>query len=341
MKITYFKNNSFFEKKQQKTFLIKVFTKKVFLYNRVIKIGGVNMEVAVVGLGKMGLNLAFNLKDNGHQVKGNDLSVEAMDQARKKDIEVFQELSDLLSSFQKRKIVWLMLPAGEITENVLQQMLPQLNADDIVIEGGNSNYKDSIRRAAKFAENGIHYLDCGTSGGVSGARNNACLMVGGKKEAFQSVEAIFKEVAIENGYIYAGTSGSGHFLKMVHNGIEYGMMQAMGEGFQIVAESDFQFDLAEVAKVWNHGSVIRSWLMEIAQEQFEQSPKLVEYKGEVAASGEAKWTVETALEMGIAVPTIALSLFARNISQEEENFSAKVVSALRNGFGGHEMVMKE
>ncbi len=299
------------------------------------------MEVGVVGLGKMGLNLAFNLKDSGYQVKGVDLSLEAMTKAKEKGVETFHQVADLLASFQSRKIIWLMLPAGAITENMLEQILPLLEPNDIVIEGGNSNYKDSIRRATRFGEQKIDYLDCGTSGGVSGARNNACLMIGGSKEAFLSVEMIFKDIAIENGYLYTGGSGSGHFLKMVHNGIEYGMMQAMGEGFQIVAESEYGFDLAAVAKVWNHGSVIRSWLMEIAQEQFEQSPKLAEYKGEVAASGEAKWTVETALEMGIAVPTIALSLFARNLSQEDESFSAKVVSALRNGFGGHEMAMKE
>ncbi|MPN23026.1 6-phosphogluconate dehydrogenase, NAD(+)-dependent, decarboxylating [bioreactor metagenome] len=234
-----------------------------------------------------------------------------------------------------------MLPAGSPTDRVLEQLLPLLAPQDIVIEGGNSNYQDSVRRAAIFEERGIYYFDCGTSGGISGARNNACLMIGGNQEIFLSIEQLFKDLAIENGYLYAGPAGSGHFLKMVHNGIEYGMMQAIGEGFQLVEQSDYDFDLADVARVWNHGSVIRGWLMEIAEEQFRQSPELADYRGIVAASGEAKWTVETALAMNVPVPVIAMSLFMRNLSQEEDSFSAKVVSALRNGFGGHEVIKKE
>ncbi|MHC5247321.1 phosphogluconate dehydrogenase (NAD(+)-dependent, decarboxylating) [Enterococcus sp. LJL90] len=299
------------------------------------------MEVGVVGLGKMGLNLAYNLKDHGYDVKGMDVSVEAVKAAKEKGITIFSEAEDLVASFNERRIIWLMLPAGEITENVLDVFFPLLNENDIVIEGGNSNYKDSIRRAAKFAEKHISYFDCGTSGGISGARQDACLMIGGDQEVFSSIEQIFQDLAVEKGYLYAGASGSGHFLKMVHNGIEYGMMQAIGEGFQLVEQSDYNFDLADVAKVWNHGSVVRSWLMEIAEAQFRESPKLADYRGVVAASGEAKWTVETALEMEVPVPTIALSLFMRNLSQEEDSFSAKVVSALRNGFGGHAVVKKD
>lgn len=298
------------------------------------------MEVAVVGLGKMGLNLAFNLKDHGYDVKGMDVSEQALTTAKEKSIDTFQTMEELVASFKEKRIIWLMLPAGEITEAMLEKVLPLLSPEDIVIEGGNSNYKDSVRRAKRFKEEGIHYFDCGTSGGVSGARNDACLMIGGDQEVFTSIEMLFKDLAIENGYLYAGASGSGHFLKMVHNGIEYGMMQAIGEGFQLVEKSDYDFDLAKVACVWNHGSVVRSWLMEIAEEQFKKSPKLEDYRGVVAASGEAKWTVETALEMDVPVPTIALSLFMRNLSQEEDSFSAKVVSALRNGFGGHEIVKK-
>ncbi|MGX7352762.1 6-phosphogluconate dehydrogenase [Enterococcus canis] len=298
------------------------------------------MEIGIVGLGKMGMNLAFNLKDHGYDVKGLDLSEAALAAAKKEGVATFTNLEELTASFNGRRIIWLMLPAGEPTEKVLEQLLPLLSAKDIVVEGGNSNYKDSVRRANTFAEADISYFDCGTSGGISGARNDACLMIGGDKEVFASIEQLFKDIAIENGYLYAGASGSGHFLKMVHNGIEYGMMQAIGEGFQVVEQSNYDFDLAEVARVWNHGSVVRSWLMEIAEAQFRQSPKLADYRGVVAASGEAKWTVETALEMDVPVPTIALSLFMRNLSQEDDSFSAKVVSALRNGFGGHEIVKK-
>lgn len=299
------------------------------------------MEIGIIGLGKMGLNLALNLKDQGYQVKGLDLSIHAQKTAQEAGITLYQTLADLTNSFSGRRVLWLMLPAGTVTEGILEELWPLVSAKDIVIEGGNSNYKDSIRRAAWFKEKEVHYFDCGTSGGVSGARKDACLMIGGNEVAFSEVESLFADVAFLGGYLYAGESGSGHFLKMVHNGIEYGMMQAIGEGFQLIEQSAYDFDLASVAEVWNHGSVIRSWLMEIAAAQFNESPKLEEYRGVVAASGEARWTVETALEMNVAVPTIAMSLFMRNLSQEEDSFSAKVVSALRNGFGGHEIVAKE
>lgn len=299
------------------------------------------MEVGIIGLGKMGSNLAFNLKDHNYDVKGMDLSKEALSCVQSEGIDTYQTVDELIASFKGKRLIWLMLPAGNATENVLDEILPLLSPQDIVVEGGNSNYKDSVRRSEKFKEKEISYFDCGTSGGISGARNDACLMIGGDKEVFTSIEHVFKDVAIESGYLYSGTSGSGHFLKMIHNGIEYGMMQAIGEGFQIVEKSNYDFDLAAVAHVWNHGSVVRSWLMEIAEEQFKNSPRLEEFRGVVSASGEAKWTVETALEMEIPIPTIAMSLFMRNLSQEEDSFSAKVVSALRNGFGGHDVVKKE
>ena len=298
------------------------------------------MEIGIIGLGKMGMNLALNLKDHQYNIRGMDISTKALAEAELHGIPAFTSLPEFIQSYSSKRIVWSMLPAGELTESTLQELLVLLNPGDIVIEGGNSNYKDSIRRAKEFKEKDIAYLDCGTSGGISGARNDACLMIGGDKEVFDSVENLFKDIAVEDGYLYAGPPGSGHFLKMIHNGIEYGMMQAIGEGFQLVEESGFNFDLEKVARVWNHGSVIRGWLMEIAEEQFSKEPHLETYKGVVASSGEAKWTVETALELNIPVPTIALSLFMRNLSQEEDNFSLKVVSALRNGFGGHDIVQK-
>lgn len=299
------------------------------------------MEIAVIGLGKMGLNIATNLKEHAYDVKGFDLSQDAKQNAENAGVKTFDSLENVIASFTGKKVIWSMLPAGAVTESVLNELLPMLGKDDIVIEGGNSNYKDSMRRAEQFAEKGIYYFDCGTSGGISGARGGACTMIGGDPDVFKEVESVFRDISVENGYLYTGKSGSGHFLKMVHNGIEYGMMQAIGEGFQIVHESEFGYDLPEVARVWNNGSVIRSWLMELAEAQFKNSPNLEDYRGVVAASGEAKWTIETALDMGIAVPTIALSLFMRNLSQEDDSFSAKVVSALRNGFGGHAVVKKE
>ncbi|GAA0087638.1 phosphogluconate dehydrogenase (NAD(+)-dependent, decarboxylating) [Clostridium perfringens] len=298
------------------------------------------MEIAVIGLGKMGLNIACNLKSHNYDVMGFDLSDQVKENAENAGIKTFDNLERMVTSFTEKRVIWSMLPAGEITESVLDQLLNLLSPNDIVIEGGNSNYKDSIRRAQAFKEKGISYFDCGTSGGISGARSGACTMIGGDPEVFKYIEPIFKDISVEKGYLYTGKSGSGHFLKMIHNGIEYGMMQAIGEGFQIVQESQFDYDLADVASVWNNGSVIRGWLMELAESQFKASPNLEDYRGVVAASGEAKWTIETALDMGIAVPTIALSLFMRNLSQEDDSFSAKVVSALRNGFGGHAIVSK-
>ena len=299
------------------------------------------MEIGIIGLGKMGLNLALNLKDSQYRVIGMDISQQAQLAAKKEGIKTVASVAALAAAFTGKRIFWLMLPAGEPTEHVLIALQQLAEPGDIIIEGGNTNYKDSIRRAATFKGKAVTYFDCGTSGGISGARHEACLMIGGDEAAFRRIEPLFEDIATENGYLYAGPSGSGHFLKMIHNGIEYGMMQAIGEGFQLIERSDYGFDLAAVAKVWNHGSVIRSWLMEIAEAQFANSPRLAEYRGIVAASGEAQWTVETALEMNVAVPTIALSLFMRNLSQEEDNFSGKVVAALRNGFGGHEMVVKE
>lgn len=299
------------------------------------------MQIGLVGLGKMGLNLGLNLKDHDHDVIGFDLSKEARAKADEEKINTVDSMDALINKLDGRKVLWVMVPSGEPTEETVNILLDKLEAGDILIEAGNSNFNDSIRRAQKAKEKDIKYLDVGTSGGTSGARNGACLMIGGDKEAYAFLEPVFKDISIEKGYLHAGENGSGHFLKMVHNGIEYGMMQAIGEGFQLVEESNFDFNLPDVASIWNHGSVIRGWLMELAQSQFEQSPKLANYRGIVAASGEAKWTVETALNMEVAVPVIALSLMMRNRSQEDDSFSAKVVAALRNGFGGHSFVESE
>lgn len=299
------------------------------------------MRIGMIGLGKMGLNIACNLKAHAYDVVGYDVSTQAVSAANQAGIPVVNSIEEMVESFKDKRVIWSMLPAGEITEGVLETLMKTLTKGDIVIEGGNSNFKDSVRRANAFKELGIYYFDCGTSGGISGALGGACTMIGGDAEVFKEIEPIFKDISVENGYLYTGKSGSGHFLKMVHNGIEYGMMQAIGEGFQVVSQSDFDYDLSQVARVWNNGSVIRGWLMEIAQDQFTKSPNLEDYRGIVSASGEAKWTIETALDMGVAVPTIALSLFMRNLSQEDDSFSAKVVSALRNGFGGHAVVKKD
>lgn len=293
------------------------------------------MKLAIIGLGKMGLNLAQNLLDNDYEVVAHDLNEAALKKAEEAGAQVAFSIEEVIAKLPKRKVVWMMVPAGEITEKVTLEISPLLSNEDILIDGGNTKYTDTIRRAKTLHEKGVYFLDVGTSGGMEGARNGVCIMVGGKKEAFDYLEPVFKDVSVEKGYLYTGESGSGHFLKMVHNGIEYGMMQAMGEGFDILEKSCFDYNYEEVAQVWNHGSVIRSWLMELMQAAFSKDPELEGIKGVVQASGEGKWTVETALELETAAPVIAMSLMMRNRSLEQDTFSGKVVASLRNQFGGH------
>jgi 6-phosphogluconate dehydrogenase len=233
-----------------------------------------------------------------------------------------------------------MVPAGKIVDATIDSLAPLLAKGDVIIDGGNSNYKDSLRRYEMLQQKGIEFLDCGTSGGVSGALNGVCAMIGGKKEVFDECEPIFKAVSLPDGYLYCGAAGSGHFVKMIHNGIEYGMMQSIAEGFDLMNHSGYDFDYAAVAKLWNHGSVIRSWLMELAQNAFEKDAKLDKIRGVMNSSGEGKWMLETALDMGVATPVVALSLLMRYRSQEQDTFGGKIVAALRNEFGGHAVVNK-
>lgn len=298
------------------------------------------MEIGIVGLGKMGFNLALNLLDHKHEVVAFDVAKESVQNIEKEGAKGAYSIEELVSKLPERKVVWVMVPAGEITEGVITELESLLGKDDIIIDGGNANYKESLARSARLAEKGIHFLDVGTSGGTDGARNGACTMVGGNKKAFSYVEEIFKDICVEKGYLYTGESGSGHFLKMVHNGIEYGMMQAMAEGFDVLEKSPYDYDYKEVARVWNNGSVIRSWLMELIENAFSKDPKLEGLKGIMHSSGEGKWTVETALDYQVATPVIALSLMMRYRSLEDDTFSGKVVAALRNEFGGHSVVNK-
>ncbi|TCI57478.1 decarboxylating 6-phosphogluconate dehydrogenase [Exiguobacterium sp. SH1S21] len=294
------------------------------------------MKIGLIGLGKMGYNLALNLSDHGHTVIGTDASsVEATTA-----FEIVPTLKHVVDKLEAPRVVWAMVPAGEITETVLTELFERLEPGDIVIDGGNSNYKLSVARAEQFAEKNISFFDCGTSGGTDGARNGACTMVGGDAKAWPTIEPIFKDLSVENGYLYTGPAGSGHFLKMIHNGIEYGMMQAIAEGFDILEKSPFDYDYEQVARVWNHGSVVRSWLMELTENAFKKDAKLDEIRGVMHSSGEGKWTVETALELQAAAPVIAMSLMMRYRSLEDDTFSGKVVAALRNEFGGHAVVKK-
>ncbi|WCK55793.1 decarboxylating 6-phosphogluconate dehydrogenase [Aneurinibacillus sp. Ricciae_BoGa-3] len=292
------------------------------------------MQVGLIGLGKMGLNLGKNLMDHQHNVVAFDLNTNAVEEMKAYGAAGTSSLKEMVQSLETPRVLWIMVPHS-VVDSVLSEVSPLLDKGDIVIEAGNSHYKESIRRYNELKELGVSYMDAGTSGGMEGARNGACYMIGGDAEAWEVVEPLFRDTAVENGYLYAGKAGSGHYLKMVHNGIEYGMMAAIGEGFEVLEKSGFDYDYEKVAKVWNNGSVIRSWLMELTENAFSKDAKLDAIKGTMHSSGEGKWTVEEALDLQAATPVIAMSLLMRYRSLENDTFTGKVVAALRNEFGGH------
>ncbi|MES5845786.1 MULTISPECIES: phosphogluconate dehydrogenase (NAD(+)-dependent, decarboxylating) [unclassified Bacillus cereus group] len=297
------------------------------------------MQVGLIGLGKMGLNLGKNLIDHKHEVAAFDLNASAVEEMKEYGATGASSLNELVQSLQSPRVLWVMVPHA-VVDSVIDEVTPLLSKGDILIEAGNSHYKESIRRYEQLKKDGIHFMDAGTSGGMEGARNGACYMIGGDQEAWDIVEPIFRDTAVENGYLYVGKAGSGHFLKMVHNGIEYGMMAAIGEGFEILEKSEFDYDYEKVSRVWNNGSVIRSWLMELTENAFSKDAKLDEIKGVMHSSGEGKWTVETALDLQTATPVIAMSLLMRYRSLDNDTFTGKVVAALRNEFGGHAVEKK-
>lgn len=293
------------------------------------------MEIGLIGLGKMGLNLAKNMRDHQIEVVAFDLFAEARQAATKAQIKTVTDLQSLVKGLTQPRIVWSMLPSGKPTDDTIKELSELLDEDDVVIDGGNSFYQDSIRHAEILKERGIHFFDVGTSGGKAGARQNGNFMIGGPQAIFARIEPLFKAIAAEDGYLYTGKAGSGHYLKMVHNGIEYGMMQAIGEGFEVLSESQFDYDNEAVAKVWNHGSVVRSWLMELAQDAFSKDANLDEIKGVMHSSGEGAWTVQEALRLRVPTPVISSALMMRYRSEKDDTMTGKVVAALRNEFGGH------
>ncbi|MEJ1350011.1 phosphogluconate dehydrogenase (NAD(+)-dependent, decarboxylating) [Pediococcus acidilactici] len=293
------------------------------------------MEIGLIGLGKMGLNLAKNMRDHQIEVVAFDLFAEARQAVTKAQIKTVTDLQSLVKGLTQPRIVWSMLPAGKPTDDTIKELSELLDEDDVVIDGGNSFYQDSIRHAEILKERGIHFFDVGTSGGKAGARQNGNFMIGGPQAIFARIEPLFKAIAAEDGYLYTGKAGSGHYLKMVHNGIEYGMMQAIGEGFEVLSESQFYYDNEAVAKVWNHGSVVRSWLMELAQDAFSKDANLDEIKGVMHSSGEGAWTVQEALRLRVPTPVISSALMMRYRSEKDDTMTGKVVAALRNEFGGH------
>lgn len=299
------------------------------------------MQIGIIGLGKMGFNLALNLKRNEYQVVAQDVNTDFVAKIGQEGIETAYTVEELCQKLSSRKVIWLMVPAGAIVDAVINSLLPHLSPNDILIDGGNSNFNDSKRRYSELKTLGIDFLDCGTSGGTSGALHGACTMIGGDPEVFDYVAKVFKDISVENGSLYTGAAGSGHFTKMVHNGIEYGMMQSIAEGFEVFEHSEFDIDFQKTAKLFNHGSVVRSWLMELTENAFAKDPKLDGIKGIMHSSGEGKWTLETALDLGVPTPVIALSIMMRYRSQMSDTFSGKVVAALRNEFGGHAVEKNE
>lgn len=299
------------------------------------------MQIGLIGLGKMGYNIALNLRNHGHSVVAHDVSAELTARiGTEEGIDTGDSLENLCRKLQGRRVIWLMVPAGEIVDEVLNALTPHLSPGDIVIDGGNSNFKDTLRRYTVLKGMEIDFLDCGTSGGTSGALHGACTMIGGEREVYDYCKAVFDDISLPGGTLHVGAPGAGHFTKMVHNGIEYGMMQAIAEGFEVLEHSQYDIDYHKVAQLWNHGSVVRSWLMELTANAFSKDPHLDSIRGVMHSSGEGKWTLETALDLGVPTPVIALSLMMRYRSQQADTFSGKVVAALRNEFGGHAVERK-
>ncbi len=293
------------------------------------------MELGMIGLGRMGANMTERLLRGGHKLITYDRSPEAIQRCVDKGALGAHSLADFVKQLTVSRVIWLMVPSGEPVDLTIEQLLPSLLESDIIIDGGNSHYKDSIRRAQKLKQLGIHFVDVGTSGGIWGLQEGYCLMIGGEKTIVDQLEPIFKTLAPENGFAHVGANGAGHFVKMVHNGIEYGMLQAYGEGFEMLKASPFEFDLGKISHLWNQGSVVRSWLLQLAENAFQKDPQLSAIKGYVEDSGEGRWAVLEAVEREIPASILTLSLFARYASRQEDSFSAKVIAALRNEFGGH------
>ncbi|MEO8232137.1 MAG: phosphogluconate dehydrogenase (NAD(+)-dependent, decarboxylating) [Ignavibacteriota bacterium] len=299
------------------------------------------MKIGFIGLGKMGFNMVQRLLNDKHEVVVFDRNKTTIDEIAKKGAVPAYSLEELVNKLPEKKVIWLMVPSGKPLDENIDLLKSLLKGNDIIIDGGNSYWKESQQHSEMLAKYGIHYLDCGTSGGVWGLQNGYCLMYGGDKKSADYVEPIFKTLAPENGYVYCGQSGTGHLVKMVHNGIEYGMMQSYAEGFEILEKSPFDINLTKVADAWQYGSVIRSWLLELTVNALKDDPKLEKIKDFVNDSGEGRWTVQTAMDFEVPANVITSSLYARFQSRQDESFAMKILAALRNQFGGHAVKIKE
>jgi len=298
------------------------------------------MELAMIGLGKMGANMTSRLLNAGHRVVAYDLNKDAVTRLEKEGAVRAYSLKEVKAKLAPPRVLWVMVPAGEPTEQTIGNLSEIMDADDIVIDGGNSNYKDTKKRAIFLKEKGFHFVDVGTSGGIWGLKEGYSMMIGGENEIIKKLRPIFETLAPakDRGWGYVGPNGAGHFVKMVHNGIEYGLMQAYAEGFDILKHrQEFDLDLRQVGEIWQHGSVVRSWLLDLTVAALEKDPDLTDIKGWVADSGEGRWTVAEAIELDVPAPVITLSLMMRFVSRMDESYAAKLLAAMRNQFGGHEV----
>ncbi len=293
------------------------------------------MELGLAGLGRMGFNMALRLLSRGHRVVAWNRSPEKTAAAAARGAVGAETLQALAASLTPPRAVWVMVPAGEATEETIARLADVLSPGDMIIDGGNARYTDSVRRAGELAARDLVFMDAGTSGGIWGLENGYCLMVGGPRSGFERIEPALADLAAPGGYLHVGPPGAGHFVKMIHNGIEYGMLEAYAEGLELLASSDFGVDLAAVCRLWNHGSVVRSWMLELAEGALARDPRLDGIRGYVDDSGEGRWAVAEAVERAVPAPVIALALFQRFLSRQEDAFGAKVIAALRREFGGH------
>jgi 6-phosphogluconate dehydrogenase len=293
------------------------------------------MQIGFVGLGRMGLNMVTRLTRAGHEVAAYDRSADAVARAQAAGARGVDSLDALVGALAAPRAVWVMVPAGEPTESTVNALAERLAASDVVIDGGNTNFHDDVRRAGVLASKGVQYIDAGTSGGIWGLQEGYCLMVGGDADACGRLEPIFLSLAPEHGYLRVGGHGAGHYVKMIHNGIEYGLMQAYAEGFELMDASEYDIDLAAVAALWNHGSVVRSWLLELAARALAEDKTLADLKGYVEDSGEGRWTLQEAIERAVPMPALTTAVFTRFRSREDNPFAERMLAALRNQFGGH------